>query len=804
MKKIYILVVLLLISIATISCDLTTKQTTTENTTTNQTTEIDKEIDVLKENVELSINSAYYLEYTLNFDLLASESLTFSSSNEAVATVSMLGKVEGKAFGETVITIRYDESLYATVDVSVSSQYVVTKPNKTEYRLGESIDVYGASLGIYDEDNVFVESVPLTNAMIKTFNTNQTGPQIVTFEYADKLYGFEVYVLSQKQELSLFDDFVYLNENLVQGEKIEYMLTKSNVQQFLGSVNVYDYDEINVYALFTLPNQETKKVYAFWYQDYTEKLTEATIISSLNTEGRVYDHDRDYDYNVSLLKDGEASYRIRFMPELAGAYNVTLIVEVDQKVIQTIERNIQVALATDDDYKGVVQVDENNNRHFIFENNTSYIPVGQNVGWYTSTQRKHYDYLSWFEQMGAVDMNYARVWMAPWGYSVFWDDLYNYDSRQDNMFSLDKTLEYADEYDIYIQLCLLNHGMFSAETNPMWPNDENNWYISRYGANPYAEVISDSGDFFSETEMKDLFKNQLKYVIARYGYSDMIMSWELFNEVDWIETYTALYGNQWHSEMAEFIKTTDPYDHLISTSEITESFLSSNYQVFHDDNIDFVSIHRYGIFNHLTYLPKKQNNVVEIFDKPVLYDEVGYQGWGGDQQYEADPNNISLHQELWGGALGGGAGTAMNWWWESWIDQYNCYDAYQGIATYSQAMNLIGTNYQVVTSEDGDYDDLSINHTSVGYMGYLVDDRAYLYIYDDTYTIDKQILTDKNNVEIYFPDLTFGNYKLTVYDTFTGEIIDSETLSITTNNDRNIDLPGFNMDIAITLEKINN
>ena len=410
----------------------------------------------------------------------------------------------------------------------------------------------------------------------------------------------------------------------------------------------------------------------------------------------------------------------------------------------------------------------------------------------------HYDYLSWFEQMNDSQMNYARIWMAPWGYSIFWDDLYNYDSRQTRMFSLDRTLEMADDYDIYIQLCLLNHGMFSAEVNPMWPNDENNWYLSRYGANPYSEEIESSASFFSNKDIKDLFKNQLKYIIARYSYSNNIMSWEIFNEVDWIETYTALAVNAWHSEMAEFIKEHDPYEHLISTSLITDSFYSSNFQVFYDENIDFLSIHRYGIYNHTEYLPQRQYIGSGLFNKPIIYDEVGYQGWGGEQQYESDPNNITLHQALWAGALGGGAGTGMNWWWESWIDQYDCYNEYKGIAIYTKNMDLTGDNYQFVTSEVLELNTLSFNQSGIGYMGYIVEDRVYLYIFDEEYALNYQTITTKTNPIINIPNLAPGTYSLKAYNTFTGEII-SEGLIV---NDGQFNLPEFNEDIAIMIEKI--
>lgn len=800
MKKILILITIISLSFSVLSCQEDTTAVTTEATTTT----IAKTIELTESSVHMSINSVYSIEYTLNFDLDGSEAITFISDDTSVAEVSQLGKITGIAFGECDITVRYDETLETSIHVIVSSNYVITPPTKTVYKAGEAISSFGASMSIYDSDGNFVEEIDINNDMLIDFHFEQTGPQIVKFTYNDLVYGFEVYILDETQELSTFDDAVIITENIIIGEKLEIILTKGNILDFLEIVNnIYDYEEINIYALFASPEGVTKKVSAFWYQDYIERTTAITVDSNLRLEGTVNDTEFDYDLMLNYNNSGNPHFRIRFLPEEIGQYDCLVVVEVNGIQIQTFDKNFVVLDEANEDFKGIVSVDETNNRHFIFGNGESYVAVGQNVAWYTSVQRKYYDYKSWFEQMGAVGMNYARVWMAPWGFSIFWDDVYNYDERQTNMYSLDRTLDLADENDIYIQLCLLNHGMFSAEVNPMWPNDEEQWYISRYGANPYSEIIDNSVSFFTNTEIKNTFKNQLKYIVARYGYSDSIMSWELFNEVTWIETYQASYGNAWHQEMASYIKSIDPYDHLISTSLTNESFLSSEYQVYNIDEIDFVSVHRYGIYNHTLYLPEKQNTVYEIFHKPVIYDEVGYQGWGGAQQYEADPNNVTLHQALWGGALGGGAGTGMNWWWESWIDTYNVYSEYQGIAEYSTHMNLSGENYQAVSSTDQDYDSLDISNPYCGYMGYVVDNRVYLYIFDLSYTLAQQSIASKSGVTITIPELAVGNYQFKVYNTFTGEEVYSQLVNVSSADSYTLNLPAFNEDMAITLELLN-
>ncbi|MBI9009549.1 MAG: Ig-like domain-containing protein [Tenericutes bacterium] len=807
MKKIFLLILVILLSFTVVSCDLFNKTTTTTevvstNTTLQNTTLSTDDFDLVldDETRVIAVDGEYLIEYTLNFELLATDTITFVSSNSAVASVSALGVVKGLSVGEATITVRYSEELYKTMLVTVTDQVEISPPNKTIYQLGENLNLFGAKIISYD-GQIVLEEIPITAEMISNYDSDQTGSQFVEFDYNGNTYSFEVYVLDEIQEKSLFIDCINLNTENIVGEKIEFALTKSNLEEFLAVVNVYDYEQINVYGLFTTPDGVVMKMPAFWYVDYKETAKAVSIISSFNTEGKVNDTDRDYDVQVSFEQIGDAHYRLRYLPESIGDYEATIVVEVDGQIIQSFNKSFTVNESTTDDFKGFVKVDETNNRHFVFDSGATYIPVGQNVAWYTSTQRMHYDFLSWFEQMESVGMNYARLWMAPWGYSIFWDDLYDYDDRQTRMYSMDRTMDYADEFDIYIQLCLLNHGMFSAETNPMWPNTENNWYISRYGVNPYSTVISDSGDFFSDDEMKSLYKNQLIYTIARYGYSDMIMSFELFNEVDWIETYNATDGVAWHSEMAAFIKNTDPYKHLITTSHINESFFSSNFTVYNDDNIDFISIHRYGIYDHTDYLAVKQNYCFNIFNKPVLYDEVGYQGWGGQQQVEADPNNVTLHQALWGGALGGGAGTGMNWWWESWIDKYDFYSEYQGVAVFTEDMDLSGSDYQFVYSEDIFSDLLDVSNNNVSYMGYLVEDRLYLYVYDEDYELNNQSVSLKQAVTIEIPDCAAGIYSYEVYDTFTGAILYTETVIVGMTGDYTITLPNFNIDLAIKFVK---
>jgi len=791
-KKMFIILLQLVFAFGIIACNKTTTSSFESNI-----------IDISESEIYLSIGSQYQIDYQLNIENPTGlEIVTFSSNDESIASVSSLGLVEGKSKGVTEIILSYLTS-QEVITVIVSDEYHVISPSKTTYHVGDDISLIGGKIITYDEEGNVFSSVKISSDMSVTYDFSTSGRKMVTFVYQGITLGFEVLVLSEVQEESLFDDFIILNSESILGEKMEFSLTKSNTVDFLSKINnIYDYEEVSVYALIQLPNQEYVRIDAFWYQEFSENITTGVVNPSNNLEGKVNDMSDDYDYILTYVKENNPQFRFRYLPTQMGSYDMTVYIQIEGDIIQEFHKTFEISSASDD-YLGIVEVDSTNQRHFVFSEGGTYIPAGQNVAWYTSKDRQYYDYLNWFQKMGEAKMNYARVWMAPWGFSLYWDDVYNYDERQDQMYSLDRTLEIADDNDIYIQLCLLNHGMFSQEVNPMWPDSNNTWYTSKYGANPYSEYLSNPGLFFTSSEAKASFKNQIRYIIARFGYSDTIMAFELFNEVDWIETYTAVYGTAWHKEMSEFIKSIDPNHHMVTTSTKSDSFLSSVYQVFNLDSIDYVNVHSYGIYNHTSALPNKQSQGFTVFEKPILYDEVGYSGNGGSDQMAKDPNNVTLHQELWAGAMGGGCGTGMNWWWESWIEPFDLYDQYTGVATYVSLLDLTAEeSYAFVYGLNNEQDILTVSRTDTSYMGYLVDNRLYLYIFDTSYTLQNQNVVTKNNTTITTPVFEQGIYQLTFMNTYTGETISSQLISVSNASTITLTIPSFNQDIALILTPV--
>jgi hypothetical protein len=156
---------------------------------------------------------------------------------------------------------------------------------------------------------------------------------------------------------------IILNETITVGEKVELMMTQLDSDTFLDNIeNVYDYSEITIYGYVETP-VETYQIKAFWFQDYTEQITYQTVNSNLNLEGMVANTDDDYDLKLTYKTENAPHYRMRLMPEVTGDYVVTIVLEVDGEIIQTLTKSFQVTDATES-FSGYLQVDSTKSTSF--------------------------------------------------------------------------------------------------------------------------------------------------------------------------------------------------------------------------------------------------------------------------------------------------------------------------------------------------------------------------------------------------------------------------------------------------------
>ncbi len=433
--------------------------------------------------------------------------------------------------------------------------------------------------------------------------------------------------------------------------------------------NPYDPADVHLTADFQNPAGGIVHVDGFWMQDYTD------IGSGI------------------LVESGSPGWKVRFTPDTAGNWNYWLTItdhtgsETSGSFTFTCEEGVN---------PGFVRM--TNDRYLSHDDGSQYFAIGENMGWWQYNGIN--DYEEWMNDLSDAGGNFIRIWMCSWGTGIEWNDtgLGNYSSRQDRAFILDWIIEHAAETGIYIMLCLNNHGQVSSNVNPEW------------GSNPYNAAnggpCQNTWDFFTSQAARDYYEQRLKYIVARWGYSPNIMAWESFNEVEWTNDFSAHQDEitQWHLETSQTIADLDVYDHLITTSY---AMADNDPDTWELPIIDFTQTHHYtAAVDPQTIHSNWVQTYLDQYQKPTLIGEFGL-----DNFLELDPSGVDLHNSLWASAMSGSFGSAMTWWWDSYVAGNSLYHHFEPLSQFMQETDLLTDIPNTVRPEcrTDDAGDLSVS-----------------------------------------------------------------------------------------------
>jgi hypothetical protein len=429
--------------------------------------------------------------------------------------------------------------------------------------------------------------------------------------------------------------------------------------------NGYDYDQIVVRAQFTAPSGRKDTVEGFYMQDFDLNTTTGFVTTK-----------------------GSAAFRVRFAPNEMGNWAYSVVVST---VAGTSAATTGTFRCISSSNKGFVRKDKGN--FLKFDSGDSYIPIGQNLCWQRSNP--YLDFDNWLGKMGAAKANFMRLWLCHWGVGLEWksgtgggyEGLKKY--KQNNAFYIDKIVEKCREQDMYMMLCINHHGQISTQVNTNW--NENPYNTANGGP------CNTTADFFSSTAAKSLHKNRLRYIVARWGYSRHIMSWELFNEVSWTDNYntagvkTAV--RDWHIEMADYLKRLDPNRHLVTTSfgSLEDDAL------WQSPSMDFTQTHHYTNNAYIEQtIAQNDAKMVQTFQKPHFCGEFSISGSGGEVAAASDPKGIHLHNTLWATVFSSGMGAGATWWWDSYTDPQNLYNQFTPLSIFTQKWASNSDNFKPI------------------------------------------------------------------------------------------------------------
>ncbi|WP_129714905.1 DUF5060 domain-containing protein [Pedobacter sp. SYP-B3415] len=353
----------------------------------------------------------------------------------------------------------------------------------------------------------------------------------------------------------------------------------------------------------------------------------------------------------------EASvWRARFLPQEKGKYRCSFRLRTPKG---THESEAMVFVVKRGSGKGILHA--NNQWTFRYDNGEHYRGLGENLCWESRDnddskffkalhENKKYNYEYMLPSLAKHSGDYFRTWICSWNLPIDWKSGFN-NSRytpSDAYFNpsavrkLDRLVRLSDSLKLHMMLTL------GAGTH----------------TNKHGRYEVDMHRFFTDEQAKAQYRNRLRFIVARWGYSPSIGAWEFFNEIDNIQfrdqnnPIPAADIVRWHDEMSAYLATIDPYEHLITTSISHRDLDGLN-------NLKYIDFNQKHIYRNNRALPTTIVDYGKRFSKPYVIGEYGFEyDWQKNFDLFAAEMDSDFKRGLWYGLFSPTPVLPLSWWWE--------------------------------------------------------------------------------------------------------------------------------------------
>lgn len=376
--------------------------------------------------------------------------------------------------------------------------------------------------------------------------------------------------------------------------------------------------------------------------------------------------------------DGNNTWKARFTPQEAGSYQYSFRLTNGAAVTSTA---LTTFTAERSNKKGFLH--KNDLWTFRFDNGDLFRGIGENVAWESRAfedDKWTYDYL--LPSLAKNGANFFRTWMCYWNLPLEWKKTsgtkrYQQSTEYFNpgaIKRMDELVNMCDSLGLYFMLTLDWHGHL------MRGGGWNNSNYNQVNGGP----AKDPADFFTMQSAQEQYKDKLRYIVARWGYSSSIAVWEFFNEID-----NAAFTQQdsiiiplatiaqWHLEMSRYLKDIDPYQHLVSTSVSHRDIIGLN-------AIPYIDFNQKHIYKHTEKIPGIYPDYIQTYGKPYVVGEFGFRWEDQDVKY-AKEADFDYKRGLWYGMFSPTPVLPMSWWWEL-FDNEQMTPYLQSVRTISDRM----------------------------------------------------------------------------------------------------------------------
>ncbi len=463
-------------------------------------------------------------------------------------------------------------------------------------------------------------------------------------------------------------------------------------------------------------------------------------------------------FYISGESKQESKWQARFTPRETGVYQYKFRLVDDGKRISTTP--VAKFSAGASPKKGFLQL--NNNWSFKFDNGEIFRGIGENIGWearvnddsrYFKTlhENPRFNYRDMLSKLTANGGNFFRTWMIFWNLPVDWKTVQNSHHYQNSpsrfnesgIKRMDELINLCDSLGVYVMLALESHAGFVGSA---WEMNNYNIKNGGFAATPL--------EFFTLEKAREQYRDKLRFMIARWGYSPAIAAWEFFNEIDNV-MYAGPPENripdsvitEWHREMSEYLQQNDPYQHLVTTS-ISHREVKG---LYHLPDIDFNQKH---IYKNTMRIPEAINNYLQKHQKPYIIGEFSFD-WDWQKNFNdfGEEMDSDFKRGLWYGLFSPTPVLPMTWWWE--------FFDFRGMINYFKRVREIHNN--MLNAGKGNYESIPVSFSSneIVAFGVQCGEKYFVYLYNS------QINSIRTDIQLDVKT-SFGGGFVDYYDCETG------------------------------------
>jgi hypothetical protein len=349
-----------------------------------------------------------------------------------------------------------------------------------------------------------------------------------------------------------------------------------------------------------------------------------------------------------------STWEARWTPRETGTFTYRITCVKNGETSSSAE---QVLTVNPSNLDGFLHMDSTGSfYHFRFDSGKPFRGVGENFGW----EGGKYTFENMFALLKQNGANFVRTWRGPGEFYLEQATGKAGWYQSDTAARVDRTLNQAEQAGIYLMPTL--DPVIEYQTGVDGWSGQIKWQQNPYGTYK-GGPCNGPLDFFNGQKARDIYKNRLRYAVARWGYSPYVAVWEFFNEVDWAnitEHVPTADIAAWHNYMASYLRGIDPYNHIVTTS-LSHNDFSDLWSL---KNMDFTQRHIYGSMDQLISFQQQYAK----YNKPFVSGEFSLD-YRGVTQHPAADYGKELHLGIWRGLFMNQPIAPLTWWWDFHADQ---------------------------------------------------------------------------------------------------------------------------------------